>query len=128
MKKINVGDIYWMEADKYKTSNKDSRDVKLIITKVGTKFIYANKEGANSEYKFTFKCDGVLDLVNNICSGKAYHEELWVRQKLIIELDNLTQKFKREFLQINNSTDFRKYQELVNEMNDLSQRILNIYD
>lgn len=51
-----------------------------------------------------------------------------VRQKLIIELDNLTQKFKREFLQINNSTDFRKYQELVNEMNDLSQRILNIYD
>ena len=128
MKKINVGDIYWMEADKYKTSNKDSRDVKLIITKVGTKFIYANKEGANSEYKFTFKCDGVLDLVNNICSGKAYHEELWVRQKLIIELDNLTQKFKREFLQINNSTDFRKYQELVNEMNSLSQRILNIYD
>ncbi len=128
MKKINVGDIYWMEADKYKTSNKDSRDVKLIITKVGTKFIYANKEGANSEYKLTFKCDGVLDLVNNICSGKAYHEELWVRQKLIIELDNLTQKFKREFLQINNSTDFRKYQELVNEMNSLSQRILNIYD
>ena len=115
MKNINIGDIYWMPARTY--LDKKSTNTKLVITKVGKKFIYANKEGTNSEYKFTFEC-----------FGKAYSEEIWKKQKLIIELDNLTKEFNQEFLQINDSTDFSKYQNLINEMNELSQRILNIYD
>ena len=124
MKNINIGDIYWMPAQTY--LSKKSTNTKLTITRVGTKFIYAVKEGTNSEYKFTFNSDGVLNLVSNMRSGKVYSEERWKKQKLIIELDHLTQKFKREFLQINDSVDFKKYQNLVNELNELSQRILNI--
>jgi hypothetical protein len=124
LKKINIGDIYWMPSNK--PIDKKSIDIKLIVTKVGTKFIYANNEDTNWEYKFTFKSDGVLDLVNNMCSGQAYSEEQWEKQKLIIKLDKLTQKFKQEFSQINNSTDFKKYQKLVSEMNELSQKILNL--
>jgi hypothetical protein len=122
MKNINKGDIYWMPSNK--TMDKKSVDTKLVISKVGSKFIYAIREGSNSEYKFTFESEGVLDLVNNMVHNKAYSEELWKKQKLIIELDRLTQEFKQEFLQISNSTNFRKYQDLISKMNELSQRIL----
>lgn len=122
MKTINKGDIYWMPSNK--AIDKKSVDTKLVISKVGSKFIYAIREGSDSEYKFTFESEGVLDLVNRIGHNKAYSEELWKKQKLIIELNNLTQKFKQEFLQINNSTNFSKYQDLVSKMNELSQRIL----
>lgn len=125
MKNINIGDIYWMPARTY--LDKKLTSTKLVITKVGKKFIYANKEGTKSEYKLTFESDGVLNLVNSMCSGKAYSEEIWKKQKLIIELDDLTKEFKQGFLQINDSTDFSKYQNLVNEMNELSQRILKFY-
>lgn len=125
MKNINIGDIYWMPEEGY--LDKKSTSTKLVITKIGKKFIYANKEGTKSEYRFTFESDGVLNLVNSMCSGKAYSEEIWKKQKLIIELDDLTKKFKQGFLQIDDSTDFSKYQNLVNEMNELSQRILEFY-
>ena len=122
MKKIQISDIYWMPA--CKSTNKKSTDEKLVITKVGIKFIYAKNERTDAGYKFTFESDGVLKLVNNMVSSKAYSEKLWEKQKLIIELDCITSEFKQEFLQINNSTDFKKYQELVNLMNRLSQEIL----
>jgi hypothetical protein len=37
LKKINIGDIYWMPSNK--PIDKKSIDIKLIVTKVGTKFI-----------------------------------------------------------------------------------------
>ena len=121
MNNIKLGDIYWMPASTY--LNKRAKDTKVSISKIGSKFIYA--KSSTTEYKFTFESKGTLRLVNNMCSGKAYSEEQWEKQKLIIELNNLTQKFKQDFLQINNSTDFKKYQDLVRKMEDLSQRVLD---
>lgn len=119
---INIGDIYWMPSKKF--VDKKSVDTKLVISKVGSKYIYANREDSNTEYTFTFESEGVLNLVNNMVHNKAYSEELWKKQKLIIELDTLTQKFNQDFLQVNSSTDFRKYQDYLDKMNNLSQRIL----
>ena len=51
MKNISVGDVYWMPAATH--LNKRAKDEKVIVTKVGSKFIYANKE-TGTEYKFTF--------------------------------------------------------------------------
>jgi hypothetical protein len=57
-------------------------------------------------------------------SNFAYSEEKWEKQKLIIELDLLTQKFRQEFMQVNGTTDFKRYQMFVDKMNILSQQIL----
>ena len=111
-----------MPASKY--LDKKSVDTKLIVTKVGTKFIYAVKEGTQSEYKFTPESDSILTLVNNMVSSKAYSEDAWGRQKLIIELNQLTQEFKIKFLQINSCTDFMKYENMVSRMKEISEMII----
>lgn len=122
MRDIKIGDIYWMPAITY--IDKKSKDTKLVVSKVGSKFIYAVKEGTHTECKFTPESDGVLRLVDAMSSNKAYSSELWNRQKLIFELDNLTQKFRQKFSQIDDTTNFKKYHEYIAQMQDLSQRIL----
>ena len=122
MKNISVGDIYWMPAATY--LNKRAKDEKVIITKVGTKFIYAKKEATTTEYKFTFENEGQLKLVNNMCSSTAYSEELWEKQKLIIELNQLTQEFKISFLQVHSHTDFIKYGDMISRMKQITDVIL----
>lgn len=123
MKNINIGDIYWMPAAKH--LNKNSTDEKLVISKVGTKYIYTIKEKTNTEYQFTFESEGKLRLVNNMCSSTAYSEELWKKQKLIIELEELNKEIKLRFPQINSSTNFIEYHELISRMNEVTQRILD---
>lgn len=122
MKNINIGDIYWMP--RLGHIDKKSQDTKLIISRIGRKFIYAVKEGTNAEYTFTFESEGVLDLVNDMIHNKAYSEKQWEKQKLIRELNNLSQKFRMEFSHIQDSTDFEKYQEYLSEMHKLTQEIL----
>ena len=119
---INIRDIYWMPANK--SIDKKSENKQLVITKVGSKYVYATKVGTNTEYQFTVQSDGILRLVNDMLHAVAYSEEKWEKQKLIIELDLLTQKFRQEFLQVNGSTDFKRYQMFVDTMNILSQQIL----
>jgi hypothetical protein len=119
---INIGDIYWMPSNK--SIDKKSENKQLVITKVGSKYIYATKVGTNTEYQFTVQSDGILRLVNDMLHAVAYSEEKWEKQKLIIELDLLTQKFRQEFLQVNGTTDFKRYQMFVDTMNILSQQIL----
>jgi hypothetical protein len=119
---INIGDIYWMPANK--SIDKKSKNKKLVITKVGSKYVYATNVGTNTEYKFTVQSDGILRLVNDMLHAVAYSQEKWEKQKLIIELDLLTQKFRQEFLQVNGTTDFKRYQMFVATMNILSQQIL----
>ena len=119
---INIGDIYWMPANK--SIDKKSENKQLVITKVGSKYIYATKVGTNTEYQFTVQSDGILRLVNDMLHAVAYSQEKWEKQKLIIELDLLTQKFRQEFLQVNGTTDFKRYQMFVDKMNILSQQIL----
>lgn len=123
MKNIKVGDIYWMP--RLRHIDKKSQDTKLVISRIGRKFIYAVKEeGSKTEYTFTFESEGVLDLVNDIIHNKAYSEKQWEKQKLIRELDNLSQKFRMEFSHIQDSTDFEKCQEYLSEMNRISKEIL----
>lgn len=122
MKNIKVGDIYWMPRLGY--IDKKSQDTKLIISRIGRKFIYAVKEDTSAEYTFTFESEGVLDLVNDIIHNKAYSERQWEKQKLIRELDNLSQKFRIEFSHIQNSTDFNKCQEYLSQMHKLTQEIV----
>ncbi|MFM6066998.1 MAG: hypothetical protein ACKPBB_09395 [Sphaerospermopsis kisseleviana] len=122
MRNIKVGDIYWMPAITY--IDKKSKDTKLVISKVGSKFIYAVKESTGTECKFTADSEGVLRLVDAMSSNKAYSSELWNKQKLIIELNNLTQKFRQKFPQIDETTDFSKYHEYIAQMQNLAQRIL----
>jgi len=119
---INLGDIYWMPASK--SIDKKSENKQLIISKVGSKYVYATNVESDTEYQFTVESNGILKLVNNMVSNFAYSEEKWEKQKLIIELDLLTQKFRQEFLQVNGSTDFKRYQMFVDKMNILSQQIL----
>lgn len=119
---INIGDIYWMPANK--RIDKKSENKKLVITKVGSKYVYAKKIGTDIEYQFTVQSNNTLRLVNDTVNTSAYSEEKWKKQKLIIELDLLTQEFRQEFLQINGSTDIKKYQMFVDKMNILSQQIL----
>ena len=119
---INIGDIYWMPANK--SIDKKSKNKQLVITKVGSKYIYATKVGTNTEYQFIVQSDGILRLVNDMLHAVAYSEKKWEKQKLIIELDLLTQKFRQEFLQVNGTTDFKRYQMFVDMMNILSQQIL----
>ena len=119
---INIRDIYWMPANK--SIDKKSENKQLVITKVGSKYIYAARVGTNTEYQFTVQSDGILRLVNDMLHAVAYSEEKWEKQKLIIELDLLTQKFRQEFLQVNGTTDFKRYQMFVDKMNILSQQIL----
>ncbi len=119
---INLEDIYWMPASK--SIDKKSENKQLIISKVGSKYVYATNAGKDTEYQFTVESKGILKLVNNMVSNFAYSEEKWEKQKLIIELDLLTQKFRQEFLQVNGSTDFKRYQMFVDKMNILSQQIL----
>jgi hypothetical protein len=107
-----------------KSIDKKSENKQLVITKVGSKYIYATKVGTNTEYQFTVQSDGILRLVNDMLHAVAYSQEKWEKQKLIIELDLLTQKFRQEFLQVNGSTDFKRYQMFVDKMNILSQQIL----
>ena len=104
--------------------DKKSQDTKLIISRIGRKFIYAVKEDTSAEYTFTFESEGVLDLVNDIIHNKAYSERQWEKQKLIRELDNLSQKFRIEFSHIQNSTDFNKCQEYLSQMHKLTQEIV----
>lgn len=123
MKNINIGDIYWMP--RLGHIDKKSQDTKLVVSKIGRKFIYAVKEeGSKAEYTFTFESEGVLDLVNDMVQNKAYSEKQWEKQKLIRELNNLSQKFRMEFSHIQNSTDFNKCQEYLSEMHKLAQEIL----
>lgn len=123
MKNIKVGDIYWMPRLGY--IDKKSQDTKLIISRIGRKFIYAvREEGSKTEYTFTFESEGVLDLVNDMIQNKAYSEKQWEKQKLIRELNNLSQRFRMEFSHIQNSTDFNKCQEYLSEMHKLAQEIL----
>ncbi|MFM6003291.1 MAG: hypothetical protein ACKPA7_07550, partial [Sphaerospermopsis kisseleviana] len=103
---------------------KKSKDTKLVISKVGSKFVYAVKEGTSTECKFTADSEGVLRLVDAMCSNKAYSLELWNKQKLIIELNNLTQQFRQKFPQLDETTDFSKYHEYIAQMQNLAQRIL----
>ena len=119
---INLEDIYWMPASK--SIDKKSKNKQLIISKVGSKYVYATNVESDTEYQFTVESNGILKLVNNMVSNFAYSEEKWEKQKLIIELDLLTQKFRQEFLQVNGSTDFKRYQMFVDKMNILSQQIL----
>jgi hypothetical protein len=119
---INLEDIYWMPASK--SIDKKSENKQLIISKVGSKYVYATNVESDTEYQFTVESNGILKLVNNMVSNFAYSEEKWEKQKLIIELDLLTQKFRQEFLQVNGSTDFKRYQMFVDKMNILSQQIL----
>ena len=119
---INIGDIYWMPSNK--SIDKKSENKQLVITKVGSKYIYATKVGTNTEYQFTVQSDGILRLVNDMLHAVAYSQEKWEKQKLIIELDLLTQKFRQEFMQVNGTTDFKRYQMFVDKMNILSQQIL----
>lgn len=83
------------------------------------------KEKTNTEYQFTFESEGKLRLVNNMCSSTAYSEELWKKQKLIIELEELNKEIKLRFPQINSSTNFIEYHELISRMNEVTQRILD---
>lgn len=123
MKNIKVGDIYWMP--RLGHIDKKSQDTKLVISRIGRKFIYAVKEeGSKAEYTFTFESEGVLDLVNDMVQNKAYSEKQWEKQKLIRELNNLSQKFRTEFSHIQDSTDFEKCREYLSEMHKLTQEIL----
>ena len=123
MKNINIGDIYWMP--RLGHIDKKSQDTKLVISRIGRKFIYAVKEeGSKAEYTFTFESEGVLDLVNDMVQNKAYSEKQWEKQKLIRELNNLSQKFRMEFSHIQDSTDFEKCREYLSEMHKLTQEIL----
>ena len=119
---INLEDIYWMPASK--SIDKKSENKQLIISKVGSKYVYATNVESDTEYQFTVESNGILKLVNNMVSNFAYSEEKWEKQKLIIELDLLTQKFRQEFMQVNGATDFKRYQMFVDTMNILSQQIL----
>ena len=56
--------------------------------------------------------------------GTAYSEELWEKQKLIIELNQLTQEFKISFLQVDSHTDFIKYGDMVSRMKKITDVIL----
>jgi hypothetical protein len=125
MKNINIGDIYWMPALTH--IDKKSVDKKLTITKIGTKYIYAKGVNNRTDYQFTVNSDGTLRLVNELVSNTAYPEFMWEKQKSIIELNKLTQKFKKEFTQINELTNFSQYQNYLNDMQRLNQRILE-YD
>lgn len=121
MKNISVGDVYWMPAATH--LNKRAKDEKVIVTKVGSKFIYANKE-TGTEYKFTFESEGQLRLVNNMCSSTAYSEELWEKQKLIIELNQVMEEFRISFPQVSDRTDFTEYGNMVSRMKEITDVIL----
>lgn len=121
MKNISVGDVYWMPAATH--LNKRAKDEKVIVTKVGSKFIYANKE-TGTEYKFTFESEGQLRLVNNMCSSTAYSQELWEKQKLIIELNQVMEEFRISFPQVSDRTDFTEYGNMVSRMKEITDVIL----
>lgn len=121
MKNISVGDVYWMPAATH--LNKRAKDEKVIVTKVGSKFVYANKE-TGTEYKFTFESEGQLRLVNNMCSSTAYSQELWEKQKLIIELNQVMEEFRISFPQVSDRTDFTEYGNMVSRMKEITDVIL----
>lgn len=121
MKNISVGDVYWMPAATH--LNKRAKDEKVIVTKVGSKFIYANKE-TGTEYRFTFESEGQLRLVNNMCSSTAYSQELWEKQKLIIELNQVMEEFRISFPQVSDRTDFTEYGNMVSRMKEITDVIL----
>ena len=63
-------------------------------------------------------------MVNNMCSSTAYSEELWEKQKLIIELNQVMEEFRISFPQVSDRTDFTEYGNMVSRMKEITDVIL----